>query len=52
MDNAGIGNENVETMMIGNNGLYCGIGGGAVCHVERRSFGLKAAIAHSVSGDL
>ena len=52
MDCAGIGDQNVQTVMIGNNGLYCDIGGAAVGHVERRSFGLEAAIAHSVSGGL
>jgi hypothetical protein len=52
MGDPGIGDQNVETLMTGNNRSYCGIRGTTICHIKQRSFGIEAAIADTVGGSL
>jgi len=52
MGDAGIGDQYVETLMMGDNRLYCGICGPTVGHIKCRSHSTKAAIADSTGYDL
>jgi hypothetical protein len=50
MGDPGIGDQNVETLVTGNNRSYCGIRGTTVGHIKHRSFGIEAAITKTVGG--
>jgi hypothetical protein len=52
MGNASVGDQNVQTLIMGHDGFYRSIRGGTVGYVKGRRFSLEATITHSAGGDL